>query len=224
MTVLGVDACKTGWIGIVLEPSTTRTIWAADIVELVAQCLDAACVAIDIPIGLFEDAPRTCDTEARRMLGTLGSTVFATPVRRALEASSYEAANQTARDLTGSGISRQAYGLRTKILQVDQWLRETDMDVREVHPEVCFATMAGRPLATRKKTWAGFHERRGLLERAMIVMPNDIGDAGGRCATDDVLDAAACAWTARRVVEGSATCIPEPPERAPDGRAVAIWV
>jgi predicted RNase H-like nuclease len=224
MTALGVDACRTGWIGIVLEPSTTRAVWAVDIVGLVAQCPDAACVAIDIPIGLFENAARTCDTEARRKLGALGSTVFGTPVRRALEAESYDAANRIARDLTGSGISRQAYGLRTKILEVDTWLRETNMDVREVHPEVCFATMAGRPLTSRKKTWAGFHERRSLLEEVAIVIPTDLGDPGRRCATDDVLDAAACAWTAQRVVHGTATCIPEPPENAPDGRDVAIWV
>jgi predicted RNase H-like nuclease len=37
-----------------------------------------------------------------------------------------------------------------------------------------------------------------------------------------VLDAAAAAWTARRVAAGEAASIPDPPEII-DGRAVAIW-
>jgi len=44
--------------------------------------------------------------------------------------------------------------------------------VFEVHPEVCFATMACAPLATGKKTWAGLERRRELLRSAAQPLPN----------------------------------------------------
>jgi predicted RNase H-like nuclease len=40
---------------------------------------------------------------------------------------------------------------------------------------------------------------------------------------DDVLDAAAGAWTAQRVAGGSAQRRPDPPEILGDGSACAIW-
>jgi predicted RNase H-like nuclease len=47
--------------------------------------------------------------------------------------------------------------------------------------------------------------------------------AGERAGVDDVLDAAAAFWTARRYAEGSAACHPETPEQFDDGPAAAIW-
>jgi predicted RNase H-like nuclease len=40
---------------------------------------------------------------------------------------------------------------------------------------------------------------------------------------DDVLDAAAAAWTALRVSQGAARCLPDPPETFSDGLPCAIW-
>jgi predicted RNase H-like nuclease len=40
---------------------------------------------------------------------------------------------------------------------------------------------------------------------------------------DDVLDAAAVAWTADRVARGTARHAPDPPERFSDGIDCAIW-
>lgn len=40
---------------------------------------------------------------------------------------------------------------------------------------------------------------------------------------DDVLDAAAAALTAGRIAEEKARSLPDPPEKHPGGRAVAIW-
>jgi predicted RNase H-like nuclease len=40
---------------------------------------------------------------------------------------------------------------------------------------------------------------------------------------DDVLDAAAVAWTAVRVARGVARHLPDPPERFSDGIDCAIW-
>ena len=47
---------------------------------------------------------------------------------------------------------------------------------------------------------------------------------GALVPPDDLLDAAAAAWTARRVLAGSARPLPDPPEVDSSGRPVAIWV
>jgi predicted RNase H-like nuclease len=46
----------------------------------------------------------------------------------------------------------------------------------------------------------------------------------GASGLDDVYDAAAMAWTARRVARGEAVSLPDPPEVFSDGIPSAIWV
>ena len=83
--------------------------------------------------------------------------------------------------------------------------------------------MAGRSLTHPKSTWAGAEERRQLLATAGIEIPADIGPAGQSAAVDDVLDAAAAAWTAKRYAERRAVALPEPPEQLGDGLPAVIW-
>ncbi len=94
--------------------------------------------------------------------------------------------------------------------------------LREVHPEVSFAAMAGRPLAHPKWTWGGMLLRMALLEQAGIVIPADIADAGS-AGIDDVLDAAAAAWSATRLARGGAGSLPADSRQGPDGHVAAIW-
>jgi len=229
--VLGVDACPGGWIG--LGWGGGEQVWgytAPTVAELVAACRadgPVAVLAVDIPIGLPDRAPRQADLAAREVLGPRRSSVFETPVRAALETTDHAIAVEVNLAATGRGTSRQAHGLRHRVLEVDQWLRADVAGDRpavyEVHPEVTFARMAGRPLADGKRTWAGAERRRMLLAREGLFVA-DIGAAGRRAAVDDVLDAAACAWTAARLMTGDAVSLPDPPEPMPDGLAAAIWV
>jgi len=69
----------------------------------------------------------------------------------------------------------------------------------EIHPEVCFARLAGGALAARKSSWAGAERRRALLASAGITLAGDLGRAGASAAVDDVLDAAVAALAARQV-------------------------
>jgi predicted RNase H-like nuclease len=141
--------------------------------------------------------------------------------RPALEAPDYVTAADLSRRLAGEGISRQAFALQPKVIQVDRWVRETPHRVVEVHPEASFAELAGTPLALRKSSWAGMVLRRRLLAGARISLPDELGLAGEKAGVDDVLDAAAAAWTAVRVRRGQASCTP--PEIFSDGLASAIW-
>ena len=220
--VIGVDACKRGWVGIT---SDLRGYFGRTIDELMARSDEdgpVAVAAIDIPIGLPTSGPRRADALARGLVGRRASSVFSTPVRAALAATTHAEATAVSVAATGKGISQQAYALRTKILEVDTWARTARCI--EAHPEVCFAAMAGRPLRHAKSTWAGSEERRQLLSRSGFVLPTELGVAGEVAGTDDVLDAAAACWTAVRYAAGEARFYPAPPEDFGDGHAAAIWV
>lgn len=90
----------------------------------------------------------------------------------------------------------------------------------EVHPEVSFAALAGRPLGHSKRSWNGQMERRRLLASAGIQLPDEL--TAGQATADDVLDAAIAAWSAARKERGAAATLPDDPP-VQDGRPVAIW-
>lgn len=225
--VLGVDGCPNGWVGVVPDADRTRVYTARTLAELldrVAADGSVAAVGVDIPIGLADRGPRAADLAARVALGARRSSIFLTPVRAAVEADDYAAAQQAHRAGTGQGLSRQAYGLAAKIREVDGWVRTAGLPVLEVHPELSFASTPGGPLQHGKKTWGGAVERRRRLASEGIVLDGDLGPDPGRAGVDDVLDAAAAAWTMRRWAVGAAHPLPDPPELMPDGIAAAIWV
>jgi predicted RNase H-like nuclease len=225
MRVLGVDACRKGWVGVALDDDgRVEAAVAARFGDLVAKVADAAVVAVDMPVGLSDTGVRAADILARRALGRRWASVFVTPIRVAVEAATYGEANAHNRSVTGSGISRQAWNLTAKVLEVERWRLESGRSAWEVHPEVVFRELAGRPLDTAKKTWAGQHQRRALLFGGGVLVPDDLGPAGQLAGPDDVLDAAAVAWTARRIGAGEARSLPDPPESDHLGRPMAIWV
>jgi predicted RNase H-like nuclease len=222
--VLGIDACKGGWVGVVLAGGTVSAHFSPSIADLVTGLGDPATIGVDMPIGLPDAGTRQADLLVARALGPRRASVFVTPVRAALEADDYATAIRLNRAATGAGVSAQAFALRTKIREVDRWVHQRENRVVEVHPELSFARMAGAPLPYRKTSWAGVELRRALLAGAGITLTGDLGEAGRMAAVDDVLDAAAAAWSAWRVHCGQASCYPEPPEVFSDGIPAAIWV
>lgn len=178
--VLGVDACKAGWVGVVLHNGATVHV-AKTIAALIADAeVDGhlAVIGIDIPIGLPDTGRRQADVLAYQLVGPRRSSVFMTPVRAALEAVSHPAAVHVNRERAGEGVSAQVYGLRSKIFEVDGWVRHVQRRVVEVHPEVSFARLAGGPLPDGKRTWAGAHHRRRLLAESGVELADDVGQAG----------------------------------------------
>ncbi|MFJ6636179.1 DUF429 domain-containing protein [Streptomyces sp. NPDC091376] len=121
-------------------------------------------------------------------------------------------------------LSRQSWGLAAKLREANDCLADTGGErLFEVHPEVSFWALNDRtPLPHRKKSWSGQMTRRSLLAAAGIVLPDDLGEAG-RAQPDDVLDAAAAAWSAHRIAQGRAGCLPDPPQCDERGRPIAIW-
>lgn len=233
LTVTGVDGCATGWVAVTLGPARPDLVQAGRaagslvVAVTVAATLDllplADVTAIDMPLGLLGAGWRDADLLARRALGRRGVTVFAIPPRAVWECQSYAEANRLCRELTGKGFSAQAWGLRRKIAEADQYRRRAapqpgEVHLYEVHPELSFAALAGAPLPDTKHTPAGLAVRRDLLARAGITLPPKVAGA----AENDLLDAAAVAWSARRIAAGTAVTLTNRDQPADDGTEVAI--
>ena len=179
-------------------------------------------LGLDMPIGLPDCGPRPCDLEARRRLGfPRGSSVFPAPIRSLLAARSYAEACALRLAVDNKKISRQTWAILPKIRDVDALLRndpELQDRVREVHPEVCFSILAGRPMEYRKKRKQGREERLRLLEtvfgaglHAAVADRRALG-----CPLDDLLDAFIACWTAERIYCGRAeTWLPPFPAKQP---------
>ena len=175
-------------------------------------------VGIDMPLGLLADGWREADALARRALGRRGVTVFAIPPRPVWQQPTYAEANRLCRELTGKGLSAQTWGLRGKLLEADAYRRKSPARLYEVHPELAFAALAGAPLQESKHTPAGLATRRKLLAQAGLTLPAKVAGA----PENDLLDAAAVAWSARRIAAGEAVTLTNPAQRADDGTEIAI--
>jgi predicted RNase H-like nuclease len=224
MRVVGVDAWRRGWVAVALTDggfSGLRT--GASLTD----CLDGTnqgITGIDMPLGLLESGWRVADQQARRLLGPRRSSVFAIPPRQVWAQPGYPAANQVCRELTGQGFSIQAWGLRVRLLEANEYRETCGHPLYEVHPELAFAAMAGQPLADSKHTAEGRQHRRELLARRGITLPVTVMPVtvGHRPPATDVLDAAAVAWSAYRIATGQAITLPDPPQYDAKGQEIAI--
>ena len=215
---MGIDGCRGGWVVAASDEALSALDFAVvdDLGPVLARAeRDASLVAIDIPIGLADGGPRACDLLARRLLGRpRASSVFPPPCRSALAATTYRRACGLSRRALGVALTIECFNIMPKIRHVDTLMTpERQAFVREVHPELVFAILAGRGagLVEPKRTAEGERVRRRLLRRAVPRFDPD-GIRGGlgrsRVARDDVIDAVACLLAAQRIVRGKALVLP----------------
>jgi predicted RNase H-like nuclease len=208
-TVAGLDGCRGGWVVVTVSAERDEVVSVqrlGDVDGVIAK-LDSgelAAAGIDIPIGLPDAGPRRCDVEARRVIGLRRSSVFPAPVRGVLGAITYRDALARSRAASGKGLSRQAFGIMSKVDETDVLMTpRRQQRLVEVHPEVSFALMAGTPMAHAKRRPGGRSERLRVLRE---FFPDLDVHAGGRIegtSPDDLLDAFAVAWSARRWSTGA---------------------
>ena len=206
--VVGIDGAPGGWIAVAMEDGqVVGAAYHASFALLLEAEASALVVAVDMPVGLPEAAPwrRLADGAAKEFIGPLRSSVFVVAPQVVFDADTYADAVTRCRKLGIGGISQQAWALRHKIAEVAACL--PDPRVHEVHPEVSFAAMNEGFLTHGKRTWNGHEERRRILAAAGIDLSMDLGSLG-RAGVDDVLDAAAAAWTASRIAGGDAKWLP----------------
>jgi len=178
---------------------------------LIATWPDLAAIGVDIPIGLPDEPMREADRAAKEFIGQRRSSVFPTYPLTVLKAATYDDAKAICVRRGWPRPSIQSFGMRHRIIEID-CLANEDERVFEVHPEVSFRELVKRELVS-KRTAAGASERRQALLAAGIEIPNL------PYPLEDVLDAAAGAWSAARYARGEA--LPLPAEHR--DRIGAIW-
>ncbi len=233
--VAGVDGCRGGWIAVVT--SLAGGSCEARLYHHFAELLDtdARIIAVDMPIGLPERAikgGRQACNEARSRLGGRQSSVFSIPARAALHAPTYREA--CAINLEHSDpprkIAKQTYNILPRIAEVDALMTPAlQARVYECHPELAFWAMNGeQPLDLPKKIKSrpykdGMKLRRALLNKTGLEIPEAPPPVSGiSFGEDDLLDACACAVTARRIALGAARTFPADPPR--DGRGLRMEI
>lgn len=249
--VVGVDGCAAGWVACAVPvvdgqpaPPRAECLFFARFANVLAR-FDRAIVAVDMPIGL-PDRPerggRACDRLARAVLPRQRkSSIFSPPTGQALRAGMAELARSGSRmrarqeasrvnqSLASPGvqarIGAQCFGLFPKMAELDALMTPgLQQRVIEAHPEVIFELLADGRAVDRKKDPAGVRQRVRLLRGAgFIGAAACIAQTRTRgIATDDVLDAMACAFTAGRMCLGSAERFGASEANA-SGLISAIW-
>lgn len=216
--IIGVDGCRAGWLAVIWEEVPRAQVFSR-FAELLA--LPFSFIAVDMPIGLPDRAEaggRLCDRLARKQLGARQSSVFGVPSRAAVMAQDY--AQACAANLLHSDpprkIAKQTFHIFPKIRELDGLISpQLQARICEVHPELAFTRMnANAPLALPKKvknrpSGPGMALRRELLEKAGFPISRLVAPARGGWGEDDLLDACACAWSARRLAQGQGLRLPE---------------
>jgi predicted RNase H-like nuclease len=227
----GVDGCKAGWFRACRDTRSGELAFEllAGVEDLVRRAPRPELVALDMPIGLPDAGVRACDRAARALLEARRSSVFAAPIRAALQARSQREASEVTRRVDGRGVAAQAFGIFARVRQVDEALSgdpELRAALREVHPEVSFWAWNGRrPLSFAKRTPDGARARLALVEDWLgpgILARARGAHRRGAVADDDILDAIAALWTAHRIAAGTAETLPASPPRDATGLPMQI--
>ncbi len=211
----GVDGFKNQWCAVLRNLDTdefrTRVVSFQDLLKLPEN---PAIITVDVPIGLPDVTPprgRSCERLAREIVGAhRARSVISTVGRVALAAATRKEADLLSRTAGGIGVSAHSWGFKEKLLEVDAAMTpDLQQVIHEVHPELSFCEMAGRPLEHSKKTTLGEQERvttlvaGGFAEERVRDTPTAL-----RAGRTDFLDACAALWTAERILRGNAKRVP----------------
>lgn len=218
-TLAGVVPCPTGWLAATAKlQGITISAEAPQVFRTFLDVLDYkpafAVIALFSPVGLLDEPAaggRPCDRAARKLLGRpRSSAIVSPPVRGALGATSREEATEK----NGGRLGAISWRLLKRVAEVDKdiapyWQRT----VYEVHPELSFFQInEDRPVQFPKHTEAGREERREILLRRFKGVDRIVDARLPRVTPAHLIDAAACVWTARRIVSRAVSRLPEDPE------------
>jgi predicted RNase H-like nuclease len=214
----GVVPTRAGWVvasakllGIQLHPNPPELL--GSLAEVLDYRPSFRVIALGCPIGLLEEpeqSGRTCDREARKLLGWPRSgAVLTPPVRKALQVDDYEEAAR----LSG-GLSAVTWGLMHRIAEVDGEMEPyRQRTVFEVHPELSLYQLNDdKPMRHPKRTVAGQEERKALVTARISGMETILDAEIDRVRPWQLIDAAACLTTTRRIAARAMTRIPQDPE------------
>jgi predicted RNase H-like nuclease len=212
--VAGVTPCRGGWLvasaklqGTIFAPEDPRRV--DSFIEVVDERPSFSIVGLNAPVGYLNATKvggRTCDHEARVLLGRRGSAVKSAPVR--LDSSRDI-------DLLPDHLDAISRVLLRRYREVaNEMAPFRQRNIYEINPELSFFQLNGEiPLQWSKHSEKGVEERRALLEEKVpgVLRIIDAEDVPG-VKPAHLADAAAILWSARRVFAKAALRIPDEPE------------
>jgi predicted RNase H-like nuclease len=223
-TLAGVVPCPNGWLmasaklqGITMAPEQPQVV--RTFLEVLDYKPAFQVVALFSPVGLLDEPDsrgRTCDREARALLGRpRAGAVLSTPVRAALKCDTYA----EAKEANGGRLSTVGWRVLKRTVEVHaQMAPYWQRTIHEVHPELSFFQLnEDTPVRFSKHTQAGREERRALLVGHVPGVERIIDERVAGATPAHVLDAAACLWTARRIISRGVVHLPEHPEWDSEG-------
>jgi predicted RNase H-like nuclease len=222
--VAGVTPCRGGWL--VANAKLQGSVFALEepirlptFTEVMDQRPAHAVIALNAPVGYLNGAQaggRTCDHEARLLLGRRGASVKSAPVR--LE-STRELDLRTDRL---DAISRTLLPRYREVAREMAPFRQRT--VYEVNPDLSFFELnGGTPMRWSKRSLKGVEERRSLLERRVQGVQRILNASIPGVFLSHLLDAAAIVWTARRVSTRASIRIPVDPEWDDQGLRMELF-
>jgi predicted RNase H-like nuclease len=158
---IGIDGARGGWVVAMWNNGILTLTFYTTLAEIP---LPPTCrVLVDMPIGLPAKHRRSCDAQARALLGARRSTLFPVPTRAAVYASSYAECCHINEGLQGCRVSKQAWNISPKIRELDRYLSSTPSrhtHIAEGHPELAFTALnSSRTPLPSKRTPLGLQLR-----------------------------------------------------------------
>ncbi len=207
--VAGVTPWKSRWLvasakiaGATFAPEEPRLYGSFG--EILSESPAYSQLVVNAPIG-YVDKPgsgvRTCDQNARALLGRRGSTVQNAPSRAAIQDLTHQIKDRL--DAVSTALLPRYREVAAEMSPYRQRV------VYEGHPELSFYQLNGDvPLRWSKNTETGRIERRVLLEKRIPDIDKILDSTFGRVPGKYLMDGSALLWTARRVFGRAAIRIP----------------
>lgn len=215
--IAGVEPCPGGWLVVPARlQGITAFPFAAEVFQTFTEILDYRpafdVIAIHCHLSFpEEDTPggRTCDREARKLLGwPRAGAIQSPPSRHYMRTNDLDArAHKGLNPISARMMRRYA-----EVAEEMQPYRQRQ--VFEVHPELSFFQLNDdRPMQHSKYTEEGVAERRALVEARIHGIDEVLAsEPGGGVQLRHLLDAAADMTTARRIAARAVERLPEDPE------------
>jgi predicted RNase H-like nuclease len=211
--VAGVTPCRGGWL--VASAKLQGTIFAPEdpvrldtFVDVIDMRPGYSSIALNAPVGGLEQATvggRTCDREARALLGRRASAVKSAPI-------AVDTPDGTS--LLPDNVDAITRALLPRYQEVAREMAPfRQRTIYEANADLSFFQMnEGVPMRWSKYSEKGVLERRALLESKLPGLLRIIDAEVPGASTSHLLDAAAILWTARRIFAKAAIRIPLDPE------------
>ncbi len=210
--VAGVTPCGPAWL--VASAKLQGPTFAPEnpqLIDTFSDVLDQrptyAAIALNAPVGYLDEAAvggRTCDREARSLLGHRGSAIKSAPVRSPANEIEFLPENLDAISMTLLPRYREVAAEMAPFRQRSVYEVRSDLTFYELN--------GGEPMHWSKDTEQGRNERMALLRSKVPGIERVLEAEIPGVQLFHLIDVSAFLWTARRIFLRAAIRLPEDPE------------